>query len=77
MPSHDLDPISLIAGVFFGGSALVFLLDQWAGFEGRWVWPVLLILIGVVGLLASRGKPSAEPDEVQAESRSGGSPVDD
>jgi len=67
VPSHDLDPISLIAGVFYGGSALVFLLDRWAGLEGRWVWPALLILIGVVGLLASRRRSSAEPGQVDGD----------
>ena len=56
MPSHDLDPLALIAGVAFGGAALVYLIDHGTGLSGRWVWPVLLILIGVVGLLASRGR---------------------
>ena len=54
MPRHDLDGISLIAGVIFTGVALVSLLTRTAGLTGRWTWPVLLIVAGVVGLLASR-----------------------
>ncbi|MGH9222237.1 MAG: hypothetical protein ACRD2W_00170 [Acidimicrobiales bacterium] len=59
MPSHDLDALSLIAGVAFGGSALVFLIDSGTALSGRWVWPILLIVIGVAGLLASRGRGRA------------------
>ena len=54
MQSHDLDAVALVAGVMFGGTALVYLIDQGTGLSGRWVWPVLLIVIGVVGLLAAR-----------------------
>ncbi len=54
MPKHDLDVVSLVSGVAFAGAALVFLVDRWAGVSGRWVWPILLIVIGVAGLLASR-----------------------
>lgn len=56
MPRHDLDVISLVAGVAFGGSGLVFLIDRSTGVSGRWVWPILLIVLGVAGLLASRGR---------------------
>lgn len=54
MPSHDVDVVSLMAGVGFAGLGLVALLGEGAGVAGRWTWPVLLILIGVVGLVASR-----------------------
>jgi hypothetical protein len=52
--SHDLDVLSLMAGVGFAGLALVVLLGETADLAARWTWPVLLILVGVVGLLASR-----------------------
>ena len=68
MPRHDLDVISLIAGVAFGGSALVYLIEHSTGVSGRWIWPVLLIVIGVAGLLASRGRGVEGPvgdDRVQ------------
>lgn len=54
MPSHDLDVLALVAGVGFAGLGLAALLSDGAGVPGRWTWPVLLILVGVVGLLASR-----------------------
>lgn len=54
MPRHDLDALSLMAGVGFVGLGLASLLSDGAGVAGRWTWPVLLIVIGVVGLAASR-----------------------
>jgi hypothetical protein len=54
VPSHDLDVLSLMAGVGFAGLALVVLLGEGADLAARWTWPVLLILVGVVGLVASR-----------------------
>ena len=54
MPSHDLDVLSLMAGVGFVGLAVAVLLGDGAGVAGRWTWPVLLIVVGVVGLIASR-----------------------
>ncbi len=54
MPRHDLDVLSLMAGVFFAGVALLGLLDQGAGDAARWVWPALLIVVGLVGLASTR-----------------------
>lgn len=54
MRSHDVDVLSLMAGVGFAGLAIVSLLSQGAGVAARWTWPVLLILVGVIGLVASR-----------------------
>lgn len=54
MPPHDLDALSLMAGVGFAGFAVAALVGGGAGVAGRWTWPVLLILVGVVGLIASR-----------------------
>lgn len=54
MPRHDLDVLSLMAGVGFAGLAVVALLSQDGDVAARWTWPLLLILVGVVGLLASR-----------------------
>ena len=51
MPPHDLDVLSLMAGVGFAGFAVAVLLGNGAL---RWTCPVLLILVGVVGLVASR-----------------------
>ncbi len=54
MPRHDLDALSLMAGVGFAGLAVLALLSGTAGLEARWACPLLLILMGVVGLVASR-----------------------
>ena len=54
MQSHDLDIVSLMAGVGFAGLGLVALLTGNAGFGARWTWPLLLIVMGLVGLVASR-----------------------
>jgi hypothetical protein len=54
VPRHDLDVLSLMAGVGFAGLGLAALLSDGAGIAGRWTWPVLLIVAGVVGLAASR-----------------------
>jgi hypothetical protein len=54
VPSHDIDVLSLMAGVGFAGLGLVALISGGAGIAGRWTWPVLLIVVGVVGLVASR-----------------------
>jgi uncharacterized membrane protein (Fun14 family) len=54
VPRHELDPLALIAGVALGGLGVVVLVGQAAGLAARWTWPVLLILVGVVGLLVSR-----------------------
>ena len=54
MLRHDVDVLSLMAGVGFAGLAVVSLLSDGAGVAARWTCPVLLILVGVVGLVASR-----------------------
>jgi hypothetical protein len=54
VPRHDLDVLSLMAGVGFAGLGLAALLSDGAGIAGRWTWPVLFIVAGVVGLAASR-----------------------
>lgn len=54
MRSPDLDVVALMAGVGFVGLGLVSLLGQSAGATVRWAVPLLLILAGVIGLVASR-----------------------
>jgi hypothetical protein len=54
VPQHDVDLLSLMAGVGFAGLAAVALVSQGADLASRWTWPVLLIVIGVVGLVAAR-----------------------
>jgi cytochrome c oxidase subunit IV len=63
VPRHDLDVVSLVAGVLFGGTAVAFLVDRATGISGRWVWPVLLILVGIVGLLVVRAGNRPDPGD--------------
>jgi hypothetical protein len=57
VPRHDFDVIALMAGIGFAGLGLVALLGDGTDIRARWTWPVLLIVIGVVGLVASRRSP--------------------
>lgn len=62
MPRHDLDVLALVAGAAFIGAGLIFLVNPDVGLSGRWVWPVLLILVGLAGLVGSRtGSRSTPP----------------
>lgn len=56
MPRHDLDALSLMAGMAFVGVAVAALLDLGPGLPLRWVVPVLLIVVGVAGLVAARAR---------------------
>jgi hypothetical protein len=56
VPRHDLDALSLMAGVAFVGVALAGLLHAGPGLPLRWAAPSLLIVVGVVGLVATRAR---------------------
>ena len=62
MRRHELDPVSLTFGFAFTGLGLLFLIgraDQ--ALRLHWVWPILLLVLGV-GILAdlARGRGSTE-----------------
>jgi len=65
VPRHDLDVLSLMAGVFFAGVALLGLLDQGSGEAAGWVWPSLLIVVGLVGLLSTRAHRGGDGNRVK------------
>ncbi len=52
MRRHDLDPVSLVFGVVFAVIGLVSLLDiaDIVDIDGKWLWPGVLIVLGVIGL---------------------------
>jgi hypothetical protein len=52
----DPNPGALVAGAVFIVLGVLFLLDRASGInlEVRWVWPLLLIGLGVAGLVRSR-----------------------
>jgi hypothetical protein len=65
MRRHELDPVSLTFGFAFTGLGLLFLVgraDQ--AFRLRWIWPILLLVLGV-GILADlarhRGSEADSP----------------
>lgn len=70
MPRHDLDPLSLMAGILFVGVALLGLVGHGTGTAAGWLWPALLIVVGLAGLLAARPR-TARPDR-SAGDRPGG-----
>jgi len=64
---HDLDWISLIAGIVFTAIALVYLIAGLADatLDGRFVWPVVLVALGAGGVAtavrANRREEEAYP----------------
>jgi hypothetical protein len=58
MQPHELDPFAFVGGLLFSGLGVLFLLDEAGSIavSPRWIWPLVLIALGVAGLLASRPK---------------------
>jgi hypothetical protein len=65
MRRHELDPVSLVFGFAFTAAGALFLagrIDE--AVRLRWLWPVLLLVLGLGILLdlnVRRPKPTAEP----------------
>jgi hypothetical protein len=60
---HPLDPVSLVFGFTFTAAGLLFLsgqLDQ--ALRLRWLWPVLLLALGV-GILLDAGTRRRPPED--------------
>jgi hypothetical protein len=47
-----------MAGIFFVGVALLGFLGRGTGDAAGWLWPALLIVVGLAGLLAARPRPA-------------------
>jgi hypothetical protein len=61
---HDLDVLSLVLGLFFIGSALIWgLSDNPGDVAESWPLPTLLIVVGIVGLVASLLRRRSDPDD--------------
>lgn len=71
MRRHELDWVSLIAGLLITGIAAGFLLSALTGatLEGRYLWPIVLVALGAAGLAtairanAREERAFAEPKE--------------
>jgi hypothetical protein len=61
MRRHQLDPLSLLFGLLLTGLGLVFLADRVdLALRARWLWPVLLLGVGVTILLGARPRRAAD-----------------
>jgi hypothetical protein len=75
---HELDPLSLVFGLLLTAAGALFLSDnlEFTDLNGEWLWPVPLVIIGVVMLVSALTRRDDEPvfpepepeDESQAES---------
>jgi hypothetical protein len=64
MRRHELDPVSLTFGFAFTGLGLLFLLGRVdEAFRLRWIWPILLLVLGV-GILADLARHRDRVEEV-------------
>jgi hypothetical protein len=59
MRRHDFDPIAFAFGVLFTGSGILFMIGRFDLFNrARWLWPGLLVLLGIAVLVGARGRGS-------------------
>jgi hypothetical protein len=59
MQRHDFDPIAFIFGALFTGSGILFMIGRFDLFNrARWLWPGLLVLLGIAVLVGARGRGS-------------------
>jgi len=66
MRRHSLDPFSLIFGTVFGSLGLIFVITRAkvANLHLAWVWPIPLIVLGVLIIgLAARGEGDKDQEE--------------
>ena len=64
MRRHEVDVLSLVAGLFFVGAALIWgLMDDPGNVVESWPLPTLLIVVGVVGLGASLVRRRGDQDD--------------
>ena len=66
MERHERDAVSLMAGLLMVLGAGLFLLGDLTPLEldGRWVAPLVLIVVGGVGLLATLRSQRTDVDEL-------------
>jgi hypothetical protein len=60
---HELDPLSLIFGLMLTAAGALFLSDniEFTDLNGEWLWPVPLVIIGVVMLVSALTRRDDEP----------------
>jgi len=65
---HELDWVSLIAGLVFTGFAAVYLVSPAVdlSLDGRYVWPIVLVALGAAGLATAVRANAREEREFAA-----------
>ena len=70
MRRHDLDPVSLTFGFLFAALGLLFLIGRADdAFRLRWIWPLLLLVLGagiLLDIAQGRGRTVPAPAELDA-----------
>jgi hypothetical protein len=57
MQRHDFDPIAFVFGALFTGFGILFMVGRFDLFNhARWLWPGLLVLLGIAVLVGARGR---------------------
>src|SRR6266542_2984654 len=57
---HDFDPIAFIFGLLFTGSGILVMIGRFDIFNhARWLWPGLLVLLGIAVLVGALGGSAA------------------
>jgi hypothetical protein len=60
MQRHDFDPIAFIFGVVFSGLGVLFMIGRLEVLNhAQWLWPGLLVLLGLAVLVGARGRGGA------------------
>ena len=64
MRRHDLDPISLVFGLLFGGLGVVVLTGRLGALSVlRWTWPLVLLAVGAAVAVGARNDRSSPEDD--------------
>ncbi len=60
MQRHDFDPIAFLFGVVFTGLGVLFMIGRVEVLNhAHWLWPGLLVLLGLAVLVGARGRGGA------------------
>jgi len=79
---HELDPLSLVFGLMFTAAGALFMSARldFTDLNGEWLWPIPLVVVGVVMLVSAltrrddepgyfaEPEPEAEPEPSEVES---------
>ncbi len=64
MQRHDFDPVAFVFGLAFTGLGVLFMVGRLGLFNhARWLWPGLLLLLGIAVLTGARGRGGSRTPE--------------